>query len=345
MTLTFEFDAFLSHSSQDKPAVRALAQRLKQDGVRVWLDECEIQPGDSIPTQIEYGLEHSHLLLFFMSQAAFVSDWATLEHQTIRFRDPLNRARRFIPIRLDDTPAPGSLAQFACIDWRTASDAAYQQLKNICLAPTASMAYAPTKQATAATLATAAAVTTITTQTSFKQFAQAWPHSRKHLQLAFVNPKHQAIHTAQTNANPALCSDVILRVQTQTPGHLVLFVQDDAGTCFQCYPNTPEQASHSPSRLTDHLPDHLPAGEYFLPGELLRLPSQELGIAVQRLYFNDPGTEFALAFLCPTLPPCIAPANPIQAVSEQTMHTMLQALLQMENISLAHAHIVVTQIS
>jgi hypothetical protein len=338
MTLAFEFDVFLSHSSQDKPAVQALAQRLKQDGVRVWFDEWEIQPGDSIFSKIEYGLEHARLLLFFMSKSTFTSDWATLEHQTTRFRDPLNKTRRFIPIRLDDTAAPGTLNQFKYIDWCTPSEAAYQQLKAICLAPNSNIARAPTQQTTVDNIA---AIPAVATQTSFIQFAQTWPHSRKHLQLAFVNPKHQAIHTAQTHADPALCSDVILRVQTQTPGHLVLFVQDDAGTCFQCYPNTPEQTSSA----AGHSPSNLPAGEYFLPGELLRLPSRELGIAVQRLYFNDPGTEFALAFLCPTLPPCIAPANPIQAVSEQAMHTMLQALLQLKNASLAHAQIVVNGIA
>jgi hypothetical protein len=37
-----------------------------------------------------------------MSANAFGSDWAALESQTFRFRDPLNRARRFIPLRLDD---------------------------------------------------------------------------------------------------------------------------------------------------------------------------------------------------------------------------------------------------
>ncbi|MBM3740313.1 MAG: hypothetical protein FJW39_31550, partial [Acidobacteria bacterium] len=40
-----------------------------------------------------------------------------MEAGTFRFRDPLNRDRRFIPLRLDDAPAQGSLAQFLAIDW------------------------------------------------------------------------------------------------------------------------------------------------------------------------------------------------------------------------------------
>jgi hypothetical protein len=47
-----------------------------------------------------------------MSANAFGSDWAQLEAGTFRFRDPLNKERRFIPLRLDDAPIKGSLAQF-----------------------------------------------------------------------------------------------------------------------------------------------------------------------------------------------------------------------------------------
>ncbi|MFH1920082.1 MAG: toll/interleukin-1 receptor domain-containing protein [Planctomycetota bacterium] len=113
----FTYDVFLSHSSADKPAVRELAQRLRGDGVRVWFDEWEIKPGDSIPAKIEDGLEHSRVLVLSMSAHAFGSDWAELEAGTFRFRDPLNKNRRFIPLRLDDAPIQGSLAQFLYINW------------------------------------------------------------------------------------------------------------------------------------------------------------------------------------------------------------------------------------
>lgn len=98
----FTHDVFLSHSSKDKPAVRELAARLKKDGVRVWLDEEQIKPGDSIPAKIEEGLERSRVLLLCMSVNAFDSDWEQLESGTFRFRDPLNKKSRFIPMRLDD---------------------------------------------------------------------------------------------------------------------------------------------------------------------------------------------------------------------------------------------------
>jgi hypothetical protein len=127
-----QFDVFLSHSSKDKPVVRDLAARLKQDGLRVWFDEWEIGLGDSIPSKIEAGLENSRILVFCMSASALGSDWAILEQQTVRFRDPLNRHRRFIPVRLDNAPIKGTLAQFKYVDWRVPGDEVYRALLAAC---------------------------------------------------------------------------------------------------------------------------------------------------------------------------------------------------------------------
>ena len=70
-------------------------------------------------------LEHSRVLVLCVSANAFSSDWAqirltlpqlsTLNHQPAC--DPLNKERRFIPLRLDDVPIKGSLAQFLYINW------------------------------------------------------------------------------------------------------------------------------------------------------------------------------------------------------------------------------------
>jgi hypothetical protein len=121
MPNVFQYDVFLSHSSKDKTVVRPLAERLRQDGLKVWFDEWVLKPGDSIPTKIEEGLEHSRVLVLCMSANAFGSDWAQLEAGTFRFRDPLNKERRFIPLRLDNAPIKGSLAQFLYIHWLPAS--------------------------------------------------------------------------------------------------------------------------------------------------------------------------------------------------------------------------------
>jgi hypothetical protein len=127
------YDVFLSHSSKDKSIVRELAVRLRGDGIRVWFDEWVIQPGDSIPSKIEQGLENSRVLMLCMSKNAFGSDWATLESQTFRFRDPLNKMRHFLPLRLDDSSPPGTLKQFLYVDWPGKDrEESYQRLLIAC---------------------------------------------------------------------------------------------------------------------------------------------------------------------------------------------------------------------
>lgn len=113
----FPYDVFLSHSAKDKAVVRGVAERLREDGVKVWFDEWVLKPGDSIPAKIEEGLERSRVLVLCMSANAFGADWAQLESGTFRFRDPLNKGRRFLPLRLDDAPIKGSRAQFLYINW------------------------------------------------------------------------------------------------------------------------------------------------------------------------------------------------------------------------------------
>ena len=119
-TSDFRFEVFLSHSSKDKEVARGIAERLRADGLRVWFDEWEIGPfivGSRRTKKIEEGLQHSRVLVFCMSANAFGSEWTQLEAGTFRFRDPLNKERRFIPLRLDEMPIKGSLAQFLYINW------------------------------------------------------------------------------------------------------------------------------------------------------------------------------------------------------------------------------------
>ncbi len=129
------YQAFLCHSSVDKERIRRLAQLLKSKGIKVWFDEWNIRPGDSIPVAIEHGLEQSQVLILCMSTAFFESEWTTYERATAIFRDPTNRQRRFIPLLLEDTKVPQSLNQFRYIDWRQESTQQREELLKV-FAPT-----------------------------------------------------------------------------------------------------------------------------------------------------------------------------------------------------------------
>jgi TIR domain len=46
------FDVFLCHNSEDKPAVREIAQKLSEKKIKPWLDEEQIRPGTSWQTAL-----------------------------------------------------------------------------------------------------------------------------------------------------------------------------------------------------------------------------------------------------------------------------------------------------
>jgi WD40 repeat protein len=135
-TDNFSYDVFLSHTAKDKVTVLSLAERLKKDGLNVWLDAWLLKPGDNILHKIEQGLDESRVLVLCMSANAYESDWTRLESYTFRFRDPLNHERRFIPLRLDDAPVRGALSQFVYVDWNAHKrESEYAKLLEACRAP------------------------------------------------------------------------------------------------------------------------------------------------------------------------------------------------------------------
>lgn len=63
-----EFDVFISHASEDKAEIaRPLAESLARAGLRVWLDEFELQLGDSLREKIDQGLSLSRFGVVVLS--------------------------------------------------------------------------------------------------------------------------------------------------------------------------------------------------------------------------------------------------------------------------------------
>jgi hypothetical protein len=75
-----EWDAFVSHASEDKASVALpLCHALRQAGVRVWLDACELRVGDSVRGKIDEGLARSRYGVVIASTTFFRKDWASAE--------------------------------------------------------------------------------------------------------------------------------------------------------------------------------------------------------------------------------------------------------------------------
>lgn len=119
-------DVFLSHRSKDKDFVRELAASIESESykgrpLRVWLDEAEIRPGDSIPGKVGEGLQKSRFIAVVMTPAYFESGsgWTDAEWHSILHADPDNRRRNIIPLLVEDCPfIPYLLRHLKAIDFR-----------------------------------------------------------------------------------------------------------------------------------------------------------------------------------------------------------------------------------
>lgn len=79
--------------------------------------------------EIEKGIENSRVLILCMTKSALESEWVRVERNTATFRDPANHDRRFLPLMFEDCTVPAMLRRVKYIDWRSESEAAWEQLQ------------------------------------------------------------------------------------------------------------------------------------------------------------------------------------------------------------------------
>ena len=117
------FDVFLCHNSADKPAVREIAQKLKKEGIKPWLDEDQIRPGTSWQTVLGEQIETIKSAAVFVGDGGF-GPWQDQESQSFLNRF-VNRKCAVIPVVLDSVKAtpelPWPLENLHRVDFRTNS--------------------------------------------------------------------------------------------------------------------------------------------------------------------------------------------------------------------------------
>jgi TIR domain len=98
---------FLSHNSEDKPTVRRLAQSLNQLGIDAWLDEWELEVGDSLRRSVGAALEKSQYVGVIITPAFLQSEWCMRELDQALAREQRQRAKLVIPLLFGvATPPP-----------------------------------------------------------------------------------------------------------------------------------------------------------------------------------------------------------------------------------------------
>ena len=128
------FDVFLSHGSEDKPWVRTLAENLERLGVRVFLDEWEILPGDVLVHELDEGILRSRSGVLVCSPTAMAKPWVRIEYAAMMGR-AIEGRQRLVPVLYREVELPPLLAARLWVDFRGADGEEYlgrvQQLAGV----------------------------------------------------------------------------------------------------------------------------------------------------------------------------------------------------------------------
>lgn len=93
-----QYDFFISHASEDKDdIVRNLAEALKAKNFEVWYDEFELQVGDSLRKNIDYGLSNSRYGIVIISPSFVKKNWPEYELNGMVARE-MNGHKVILPI-------------------------------------------------------------------------------------------------------------------------------------------------------------------------------------------------------------------------------------------------------
>jgi class 3 adenylate cyclase len=121
---------FLCHASEDKPAVRALYQRLKGDGYHPWLDAEEILGGQDWNLEIRKAAKAADVVLVCLSNGSVTKEGylqRELRYVLEVAEEKPEGAIFLIPVRFEECPIPERLKGLQWVD--LFEDAGYEKLR------------------------------------------------------------------------------------------------------------------------------------------------------------------------------------------------------------------------
>jgi len=107
---TGDFDVFLCHNGKNKPSVKEVGEKLKEQGILPWLDEWELRPGLSWQQHLEKQIRRIKSVAVFVGKDG-IGPWQQKEIEgfLIKFA---NRNCPVIPVLLPDAPRKPRLPIF-----------------------------------------------------------------------------------------------------------------------------------------------------------------------------------------------------------------------------------------
>ena len=102
------FSCFISYSHKDKTFARRLHKELQNQGVRCWLDEYQLLPGDDIYEEVDRGIRLWDKVLLCCSESSLKSWWvdneimAAFDKEKALIRERTQKTQVLIPLNLDN---------------------------------------------------------------------------------------------------------------------------------------------------------------------------------------------------------------------------------------------------
>jgi len=113
---------FLSHNQRDKDFVRRLAVDLQRLGANVWLDERELDIGDSIVSAVQTAIAAADYVAVVLSPHSVQSKWVQREMEAA-FAEEINSGRvKVLPLLRADCDIPPFLQARLYADFRVEQD-------------------------------------------------------------------------------------------------------------------------------------------------------------------------------------------------------------------------------
>ena len=103
-----------NHAGEAKSTISKLSSDLEKLGMKVWLDQNEIKPGESISSAIANGLEQASHILAVVGPNDNQSAWAAKELEMAKAK-----GKPIIPVMVNNATAqdlPESIADFLAVD-------------------------------------------------------------------------------------------------------------------------------------------------------------------------------------------------------------------------------------
>jgi hypothetical protein len=120
---------FISYAHEDAQVASEIAAALDSLGLRPWIDEREVQPGESFLKRMSEGLSAADYVVVLFSGASLRSHWVEREWMSsLARRDPI-----VVPVRLDTSEIPVLIRDLVWIDFVPSSEQGIEKLKSFFL--------------------------------------------------------------------------------------------------------------------------------------------------------------------------------------------------------------------